>query len=415
MTPPTIGVVGPGDLVEWIAETARRSGKCPVVPIAYQHEDETVELLRRNHDEVDAWLFTGIVPHAIARAAGAVDHPAEHVSYSGVALLSVVVRLLSEGRPVRALSVDTLGAGEVTETLTAAGLAGAETEVLEYREGQTAEELLAFHRAARGKLGPDTIALTCLGSVFTALHSELPTVRVVPSSRDAREAVSSLLLKTQSLHYSDAQVAVGFAELGDAAAVLAPLLGRLGASGFELGEGRLVFVTTRGPLSTATAGFTSLPLLEELEGPAHIGLGLGRSAAEAEALASAALGRAKEADEVAAAFALPNDAPWILGPVRASDSDTEGIAEGEGAGGSRDLRRLASRAGVSKQTLLTLRSMLAGREGGVTAHDIAEVFGMHDRSARRLVKQLERAGIAVPNGRRINGPGRPLVVYDFTL
>ncbi|TCP54004.1 HTH domain-containing protein [Tamaricihabitans halophyticus] len=404
MNPPTIGVVGPSDLVAQLAEIVRNSGKCPVVPIAYQHENETVGLLREHHDAVDAWLFTGIVPHTIARAAAAVEHPAEHVSYSGVTLLSIVVRLLSEGRAVRALSVDTLGADEVRETLDAAGLADTATEVFEYREGQTNAELLAFHRAARKRLGPDAIALTCLGSAFHALHDELPSVRMVPSIRDTREAVASLLLKTQSHRYSDAQVAVGFAELDEARVSLAPLLSRLGASSFELDDGRLAFVTTRGPLSAATAEFSCLPLLAGLTAPAHIGMGVGRSAAEAEALAQAALGRAQEADQVAGAVALPNDVPRIL------DSAPEAEV------GTRDLRQLATRAGVSKQTLLTLRSMLADRRSGeVTAQDIAEAFGVHERSARRLVKQLERAGIAVPSGRRINGPGRPLVVYDFKL
>ncbi|GAB3481030.1 HTH domain-containing protein [Amycolatopsis cihanbeyliensis] len=409
MTRPTVGVVGPGDLVEQIAPVTEQAGRCPVVRVPYQHENETSSLVRRHHDEVDCWLFTGIVPRTLAELARVVDHPAEHVCYSGVTLLSVVVRLLNEGLSVRSLSVDTLDTDDVRETLAAAGLGDTRIAVLAYRNGQTAERLIDFHRNARHRFGPDTVALTCLGSAFAVLSQETHAVRMVPSRKDTRHAVGSLLLKTQSHRYSDAQVAVGFARLQDPGSTLARLLGELGASTTALADGRLAFVTTRGPLWAVTRGFTGLPMLTELAGhltEVHIGIGIGRTAAEGEALANTAFGRAREAGGFIAALALPNEAPRVL----------ETGAEDAAPGTAPDLQQLASRAGVSKNTLLTIRSLLDTRGGrGLTAQDVATAFGVHERTARRMVKQLERAGIAVVSGRRINGPGRPLMVYDLRL
>ncbi|APU15767.1 MULTISPECIES: hypothetical protein [Actinoalloteichus] len=406
----TIGVVGPGDLVDPIADVAEDGRRNRVVRIAYQHEDDAVRLVAEHHDEVDAWLFTGVVPHTVAEAADVVGHPAEHVSYSGVTLLSDVIRLLRDGREIRALSVDTLEAAEVRETLAAAGLETTATEILEYRFGQTGQDVVAFHRRAVERLGPDTVILTCLGSAFTALRSEHPTVRMVPSQRDTREAVASLVLKTQSHRYSDAQVAVGLAEIDGDDAPLTGLFSRLGASRFQLGEGRSAFVTTRGPLWTVTHRFTRLPVLAELAEHAtrvHVGIGIGRSAMAAESAARTALGKAVDAGPVAASLVLPNEAPRMLYAQEAGPALVEPAA---------DLRQLAGRAGVSTRTLLVIRDLLERTERAeVTAHDVAEAFGIHERSARRLVKQLERAGIAVPSGRRISGPGRPLVVYELTL
>src|SRR5690606_8848482 len=192
---------------------------------------------------------------------------------------------------VDALSVDTLDPEEVHETLRAAGLGTTRVEVLPHEAGQRGEEVAAFHRDAGERLGPNAVALTCLGSAYTALRRERHAIRVVPANRDARDAVLSLLLKTQSHRYADAQVAVGIAELPGATSprtALAPLLGELGASAFDLDDGALAFVTTRGPLSAVTREFTCLPVLTELAGLAeaatgcHLGLGIGRSAAEAE-------------------------------------------------------------------------------------------------------------------------------------
>ncbi|MGH8793779.1 MAG: hypothetical protein ACRDXX_14190 [Stackebrandtia sp.] len=404
MIRPAIGVMGPADLVDPVAATAEETGRAPVTRIPYRHEAEAPRLVERHRDEVDAWLFTGIVPHTIAESEKVLDRPAEHVSYSGVTLLSVIVRLLSKGRAVRALSVDTLDANEVRETLRAAGLTETECDVLKYRNGQTSRQVVDFHREAHERFGPDATALVCLGSAYAALREEIHAVRVAPSRRDVREAVESLLLKAQSRHYSDAQVAVGFAAVDGDRAILDPLLGELGASSFALDDGRVAFVTTRGPLWSATREFTRLPRLAALAEAAravHIGIGIGRSAAEAEALAHTAWGRARDVGPVGAALAQTNEAPRIL-EAPAATPDEAPV----------DLRRLASRAGVSKKTLLAVRRLADSREAGeVTAQDVAEAFGMHDRSARRLVKQLERAGLAAPVGRRISGPGRPTVVY----
>ncbi|ASO20967.1 hypothetical protein FHR81_001936 [Actinoalloteichus hoggarensis] len=405
----TIGVVGPGDLVDPIAVVAEDGRRNRAIRIAYQHEDDASSLVAEHHDEVDAWLFTGVVPHTIAEDAGVVGHPAEHVSYSGVTLLSDVIRLLRDGREIRALSIDTLEAAEVRETLTAAGLEATATEILEYRGGQTGADVVAFHRRAVDRLGPDTVILTCLGSAFAALRADHPTVRMVPSRRDTREAVASLVLKTQSHRYSDAQVAVGLAEVDGDDTPLTGLFSRLGASRFDVGEGRSAFVTTRGPLWTVTHRFTRLPVLAELAenaARAHLGIGIGRSASAAESAAGTALGKAVDGGPVAAALLLPNEAPRML-------YAEEG---GRGLEPAADLRQLAGRAGVSPRTLLVIRDLLERTESTqVTAHDVADAFGIHERSARRLVKQLERAGIAVPSGRRISGPGRPLVVYELTL
>ena len=52
----------------------------------------------------------------------------------------------------------------------------------------------------------------------------------------------------------------------------------------------------------------------------------------------------------------------------------------------------------------------------VTAAELAAAFEVQERSARRLLKRLERAGAAVPVGTIAEGQmGRPPVIYRVDL
>ncbi|MCP9972925.1 hypothetical protein LUX02_01005 [Streptomyces somaliensis] len=52
----------------------------------------------------------------------------------------------------------------------------------------------------------------------------------------------------------------------------------------------------------------------------------------------------------------------------------------------------------------------------MTAHRVAEHLDVQQRTARRILKRLERAGVAVPVGSRQEGrTGRPPIVYRVRL
>ncbi|WP_311137415.1 hypothetical protein [Streptomyces sp. I6] len=56
------------------------------------------------------------------------------------------------------------------------------------------------------------------------------------------------------------------------------------------------------------------------------------------------------------------------------------------------------------------------RGEGLTAHAVAEYLSVRQRTARRILKRLERAGAAVPTGIRQEGQtGRPPIVYRVRL
>jgi DNA-binding transcriptional ArsR family regulator len=141
---------------------------------------------------------------------------------------------------------------------------------------------------------------------------------------------------------------------------------------------------------------------------AHVGCGVGRSAAEAEALARRALARCRAAGPFAAVVSLGNGGDIMLGGVDPAEAgDDEPVPVGVAA----------RRSGLSKANLDRLKAMLYERGAdGVTASDVAEALDIEPRSARRTLKRLERAGVAQPIGRVMAGTtGRPPTIYRVRL
>ena len=405
-----IGVVGPADLVPRVADVVAGTPALKAVRFPYRQEQETVRIVGEHADDVDAWLFTGVVPHAIAQAADAITLPAEHVSYSGVTLLAALFRLAREGRDLTRISIDTLDPTEVTETLAEAGMASDAAETMVYEPSVRSRDVVAFHCSARAKRDA-RVAITCLRSAYDVLRKEMPVVRLAPSPHDIRGAVDALALRTRNRHHSDAQVALGFVELENADPGLERELGELGGAVVKIGAESYLLVTTRGPLERATGDFHAAPFLAGLaarHAKVHLGLGIGRSAGEAAAHASRALARARAQGDVAAVLAAPHDADLVL---------ATGSPAAAAANGPTDLGRLAQRLGMSRATLQSLRRFLEdAEEQRVTAAELAQAFSIQERSARRLLKRLERAGAAVAVGTLNEGQmGRPPVIYRVDL
>lgn len=421
--PLRVGVIGPEDLVDKVVAVGGAAGPARLLPFPYRHEDETADVLALARAGSDAVLFTGIVPYSIATAAGTLDRPAMHVPYNGATLLRALVELLRLGHDISRVSIDTLRRDEVMETLTEAKLPTEHVHVLPYRPGLTSQDMVDFHLGAREDERA-RVAITCLGSAFHVLDQQTHAVRLAPSRHSILATLQALVLTTAGRHSGDAQVALGIVDLpeSDAAdaddaadvAALAADLAALGGSFARLPDGRRLVVTTRGVLEQVTERFTTLPFLDgpaARHGTAHIGFGLGRTAAEAEALARRAVNRARAVGDVAGVVSLGDDIDMVLAPTAVARMDaTPG-------GAPESTAVLARRAGLNPATLDRLRELAGERpEEGLTAHRVAEHLKVQQRTARRILKRLERAGVAVAtSGRQEGRTGRPPMVYRITV
>jgi hypothetical protein len=405
-----LGVVGPHDLVDEVAAVCEEQPGVTAWRFDYDHESQAPAIVEANLGRIKAWLFTGVVPYTLAEEAGVLTAPATFVDYSGATLLQGIVRLLRDGHDVARVSVDTLAAADVTATLAGAGIPTDQVRTLPYRGGIDSADVVAFHRRARREPDGSTAAITCLRSAYEVLRGEMPVLRLVPSAHSVRIALRQVMLQADSQLQEDAQIALGLVELDGGEESLRKEAAALGGSVARTTGGMYLLVTTRGPLHEATAGFTALPMLRRLADRhqrVHVGLGLGRSAGEAESLARRALARARRIGPVSAVLALRSDTEILLETTTPAPRQP----------GRANLALLAQRVGLSVSTLERLRQAhLAVGAEPLTTRDVADRLGVQQRTARRMLHRLELAGLAERAGSlTLGASGRPLTLYRLTL
>ncbi len=404
-----IGVVGPSDLVSLVKRVATvEFADHVVVPLTYRNEEQAVEVIAE-HPEVDALLFTGVIPYTLAQARGAITKPATYIDYTGATLYGALVELMSAGHDPAHISIDTLARPLVVESLTHVGIATDDVATLEYRNGIDAHRLAAFHRE-HARAHPGSVAITCVRSVYELIRDDVYAIRLAPAIASVRTALEALTMELAGRISSDAQVVLGMIELPDPDDGLADDIRALAGSVFPTGNGSYILVSTRGVLAQHTCDWTVMPLLEQLSERhnwVRIGLGVGRSAADAEALARRAVERCRTAGPFAAVVSVGSGRDFVITETAAGDGRTDEPLS---------LHVAARRAGLSRATLVKLDAAIAAHpDNEVTAADVAAALGIEPRSARRTLKQLERAGLAHPVGTVTSGAGRPAVRYSVRL
>ena len=292
-----VGVVGPADLVDLVTDIARReSPTLDVRAHPYPNEADAVELVRRAPSDIEAWLFTGVVPYDLAQQAAVLRRPATYLDYTGATLYRALVEHLATKPAWDRVSIDTLPQAAVLDAFRDARLPTGPVQVREYRAGQgtSTAAFAPFHRdIARGAAG--SLAITCVRSVYDELRDGIPVLRLVPALSSVRSALRAVSLVCDGAVAADAQVAIGLVDLAEPSAELAAEVRRLAGVAVPVSPTRSLVVTTRGVLAEATDQFRGLPLLERLrdqQAHVHVGFGVGRTAAAAEALAGSALRRA---------------------------------------------------------------------------------------------------------------------------
>lgn len=397
----SIGVVGPGDLVDDVAAICEEQPGVTALRFDYDHESQAPDLVDAHGSEVDGWLFTGILPYLLARDAEKLTRPAAFVDYSGDTLLSALVRLQHDGHDITSLSIDTLPSADVAGAYTDAGLPTDGVRTLPYRPSLTSSAVVAFHRR-----NPARLAITCLSSVYEQLRGELTVLRLVPSTHSVRLALRQLLPAAEGQVTEDAQIVLGLVEVTDDDGLMREAAA-LGGTVAAYRSGVHLLVTTRGPVHEVTGGFTRLPMLARLaanQPVVHIGLGMGRSAAEAESLARRALARARRIGEVAAVLCLRADTDIVLESGTPQSTAAPNLAV------------LSRRVGLSVATLEKLYAAAdAGEDAQLNTREIADRLGVQQRTARRMLNRLELAGLAERTGSQASGgSGRPLTLYRLT-
>ncbi|WP_189248701.1 GTP cyclohydrolase IIa [Streptosporangium pseudovulgare] len=423
MTPDlTIGVVGPHDLVERVMLMGHAAAPlpCRLVAAAYRDEQEASDKVNRLGAGVDACLFASPVPYDLARRSGVLTMPATYVQLGGAALIAALARAaLDERIDPRRVSVDVLSRADVEEAYADLGLPAGEVHSRD--EPGAAGTITAFHERLV-RQGLSTGALTCLPAVADRLQAAgVPTIRIRPTSAAIRTALHTATLLGAHHRLEESQLTVILVEvptLREPVRRAAPrhwrdelrlslhrLLvqeaNRINAAVTPVDDHSYMVTATRGSVATATEGFRVLPFAarvrEELGLAVEVGVGMGRTAHDAEAHARAAMART-QAGKQAQGFAVDREGRALV-PAPRMPPQSGGQLKPKGV-----------------EVLARLAAKLEGGDTVVDAESAGKMLGVTPRTARRLLRTLVDEGLAWPlPPNRTPQPGRPRQLYRLIV
>ena len=431
----TIGIVGPHDLVERImlsgASASGRSGASSppaveagparrLVAAAYRDEQEAADQVVRLGTAIDVCLFASRVPYEYARAAGVLSCPATFVPLGGSALYAALLRAGRDtGHDPARSSVDVLARSDVEEAFAELGLPTSDVHI---REDSGSPAVVASFHERLWRRKQTSVAFTCLQSVAARLTAAgVPVFTLRPTGNDIRMALRTAALLGGYRRLEDAQLALAIVEvpaLRDGGRRAAPRQSReelrLTVHRFLVQEAQRIhaavsptsdhgflIVATRGSLARATDGFRVPPFADrarsDLGVTIEVGIGLGRTAVEAEAHARASLGRVQ-----------------VPGGVRGFASGREGQPPVPAP----RLPEAGARRSRSLETLTRLAEKLAETDANlvVDAETAGQLLAVTPRTARRLLHILVEEGLAWPlPPNRTPQPGRPRQFYRLVV
>ncbi|PRY00985.1 transcriptional regulator [Allonocardiopsis opalescens] len=393
-----------------------------LVAAAFRDEQEAAEKVARLGVNLDACLFASPVPYEYARKAGALTMPATYVPLTGASLHEALLRATLDDRfdPTRA-SFDVLARSDIEETYTEVGLP---TEGLQAREEvATASALAGFHeRLWRRK--STQMAFTCVRGVADRLEAAgVPTVRLRPTTAAIRSTLQTAGLLGAHHRLEEAQLAIVVVDvptLRESPRRSAPRYWReelrlalhrllvqeahrVHATAWPIDDHTFLVTATRGSLAGPTEGFRTPPFVErirsELGIAVEVGIGMGRTASEAEMHARAALVRA-QAPRQASGFAVDREGRTLIPAPR----NPGRLAQPDRPKSLDTLARLAEALKADDAPLV------------VDAENAGRMLGVTPRTARRLLRGLVDDGLAWPlPPNRTPQPGRPRQLYRLIV
>ena len=387
-----------------------------LIAAAYRREREAAEKVARLGAAIDVCLFASPVPYEYARRADVISVPSTYVRLDEGALYAALLRASREhGHDIERISVDVLDRAAIDEAYAELGIP---SDGVRLRQDPASPAALAAFHERLWRMGETSVALTCLDSVSRRLaRAGVPVINIRPTDAAIRMAVWNAVLLGGHHRLEAAQLAVVVVEVPRLREGARRSLSRYSRDELRLTVHRFLtteaqriqamvaqaddhsftIAATRGSLAALTSDFTELPFEEraraELGVTIEVGVGMGRTAHEAETFARTTLARSRSA--APAVTATREGQPLVPPPRRASPALRTAPSRGV-----ETLSRLAGRLEGS-ETALVVDAETAGRLLGVTS-----------RTARRLLRGLVDEGLAWPlPPSRAAQPGRPRQFY----
>lgn len=424
-----VGIVGPPDVVRRMIDVGHALATDELTAMSlvgtdYQKQSQIPDRVRGIVDDVDAVLFAGPLPYDVAEQAGVLTRPATYVQLAGSSLYGAMLRAdRTGGIDLERVSIDSLDSKAIAEAYDECELSRRKVRSLKYDGPDSAARFVEFHRK-HYEAGRTTAALTTIGDVDRALQrAKVPVVRIRATTPALRTSLRAAALLGAGSLLEAAHVVVGLIEVPELpkrpahgvhgpwamqevrlgmVKALRPETDRLAISVMPRDERSFALIATFSAVSELTRRFTAASFAGRLQKATGvtplIGFGLGSTAAAAESNAELALADARGSGG-ARVYLRRRD-----GSALAMRRDPDEAAPAELV----ESKHL--------DAFRVLRDGLAEVDAGaqlVDAESASQLLGISPRTARRVLQELARDGLAwpVPPPASVVTPGRPRQTY----
>jgi hypothetical protein len=422
-----VGVIGPADVVQRMIDLGHslvvdESVSMRLVGTSYQKLTQIPDRVRGTIDEIDVALFAGPLPYDLARASGTLSRPATFVELAGSSLFGAMLRATRGGGiDLERVSIDSLSNAAIAEAYDECELSRRRVRSLPYDGPDSASQFADFHRQ-NFTAGRTSGALTTVEAVAKELaRAKVPVVRVRATASALRSSLRKAAFLGAGSLLEAAQVVIGLIEIPElprrtghgapgawaaqelrleVVKALRPETDRLSISLMPRNDRSLALLSTLSAITDVTQEFTVAPFVSQVQRATGvtplIGFGLGSTAVAAEVNAEQALtdARSKADGRVY---------------VRLRDGSTLVMSHGTEV--------IQPSAELVESKLLDAFKVL--REGFaadsdtqlVDAESASTLLGISARTARRVLQELAREGLAWPVPASGVSPGRPRQTY----
>jgi len=424
--------MGSADSVQVVHQIAKEYDEFECRPFIFAEMAEIMPLFQRHDKEVDMWILSGRTAYLIAKDWGGVSRPMFHMPYKGASLYKTLCEIFyRQSVRLTEISFDSVQYADLKQVFVEMAIDDEPAYVRPFEIGMTEDAAVKYHYDL-WRSGKSKLAVTGYPEVKRRLvELGIPAYRVLPA-RATVESVLNLMLRTVEIQtVREAQIAVQLLEVDafprskefqstdELFAMEMKVTQKLIAYAKTVqgalktaGSGRFAIFTTRGMVKTLTADFSTIPTCGEFEliNP-HVlacGIGIGLSAYDAEFHATQALMTAKERGK--GTWMVFFEDKTIAGPLGIKEQITYGYA-------SERLQTLSKKTLISVTTLSRVSSVWHKLgQPGINAQELALQLQMLPRSARRILQDLERVGLAEVIGEESPSPrGRPRKRYKINL
>ncbi|WP_147803587.1 hypothetical protein [Alkalicoccus halolimnae] len=422
-----LGLVGPKDSVQIIEKMGRFFPEFELISFYYERTEETHDILNAYKNRVDLWLFSGQAPYAYAIHNNLLtEEEAFFPPLHGSSLLGTLMEIFHKQKQASFFTLDTIDTEEIEAVKESYTLDDVSFITYPYTGYKSSDEIIQFH-IEESRKNPGTIALTCIRNVYNELKAHgIPVYRITASEFDIKETLKYLRERTNAAWYRNHQLAILGVETVEGSdsreeyysyrrkykelelkRLLLRYAEEVKGAYLQMGDGMFLIFTTRGEMESHAVPFF---LIEEAKLqaklPVRVAVGYGKSVMDAEEHVHQALQQGRRAKEtVIISVDENNEATEHFSEAAsltysAQRHDTEWAAE--------KVKGKISPGAVSK--IFSYAQYHQQLE--VTSRDIARWLTSTERNARRILHELEQAGLAKAVGEEQEvRRGRPRKVF----